>query len=399
MPRGLGPRGIAADFLMKVHEYQAKELFARYGIPVPRGQAASTANEAAYTTGQLGGKAVIKAQVHAGGRGQAGGIKVVGSPEEALAFATSMLGHNLVTAQTGPEGAPVRQLLVEETADITREIYLAITVDRDNRRPVVLASASGGMDIEQVAASNPGAILSEVIDPVLGLMPFQVRRLASGLGLDARLTQEVGRLMGSLYRLFVEADCSLAEINPLVITGTGELLALDGKVNLEDDAMFRHPEFRDLADPSQENELENRASELGIAYVKLDGNVGCLVNGAGLAMATMDVISAQGSRAANFLDVGGGASVEKVSSAVDIILADEDVDRVLVNFFGGILRCDIAAEGIVAAYQAKGSRYPLVVRMLGTNAEQGKAILRDSGLPVTFFDTMTEAAAAIAQIA
>ena len=383
---------------MKVHEYQAKELFARYGIPVPKGQAASNPNDAAYTTGQLGGRAVIKAQVHAGGRGQAGGIRVVASPEEALAFTTSLLGRNLVTPQTGAQGAPVYQVLVEEPAEISRELYLAITIDRSHRRPAILASASGGMDIEQVAASNPQAIISEVIDPVLGLMPYQIRRLARGLGLDSDLTAPAGRIMTSLSRLFLENDCSLAEINPLVVTAGGDLLALDAKINLEDDALFRHPELKDLADPSQENELENRASDLGIAYVRLEGNVGCLVNGAGLAMATMDVISTQGAEAANFLDVGGGASVEKVANAVEIILAGDNVDRVLVNIFGGILRCDIAAQGIVQAYQDKGSDLPLVVRMLGTNVDQGKCILQDSGLPVTFADTLTEAAEAIARI-
>ena len=351
-------------------------------------------------TGQLGGRAVIKAQVHAGGRGLAGGIKVVESPEEASNFASSLLGTRLVTAQTGPEGAPVHRLLVEETADIQQELYLAITIDRDSRRPVVLASSSGGMDIEQMAADDPNAVRSEVINPVLGIMPFQVRRIVAGLQLEPQLTQATGSLLTSLYRLFVDADCTLAEINPLVVTNGQELLALDGKVDLQDDALFRHPEFRDLADPSQKNELENRADSLGIAYVKLDGNVGCLVNGAGLAMATMDVIGVQGSTsaAANFLDVGGGASVERVTSAMDIILADGDVDRVLVNLFGGILRCDIAAEGIVEAYRARGSQYPLFVRMLGTNAEQGRNILEASGLPVTFFDTLSAAATAIAEI-
>ena len=383
---------------MKVHEYQAKELFARYGIPVPKGQAASNSNDAAYTTGQLGGRAVIKAQVHAGGRGQVGGIKVVGSPEEALAFTTSLLGRNLVTPQTGAQGAPVHQVLVEEPAEISRELYLAITIDRSHRRPAILASTAGGMDIEEVAASNPQAIISEVIDPVLGLMTYQIRRLARGLGLDSDLTAPAGRIMTSLYRLFLENDCSLAEINPLAVTAGGDLLALDAKINLEDDALFRHPELKDLADPSQDNELENRALDLAIAYVKLEGNVGCLVNGAGLAMATMDVISSRGAEAANFLDVGGGASVEKVANAVEIILAGDNVDRVLVNIFGGILRCDIAAQGIVQAYQDKGSNLPLVVRMLGTNVDEGKRILVDSGLPVTFADTLTEAAEAIARI-
>ena len=383
---------------MKIHEFQAKELFARYNIPVPKGQAASDPNQAASITDQLGGRAVVKAQVHAGGRGLGGGIKVVNSPEEALACATGLLGRNLVTPQTGPKGAPVHQVLVEEPADIAREFYLAITIDRVDRRPVILASSSGGMDIEQVAASNPQTIASETIDPVLGLMPFQIRRLSESLDLDPALARSASDIMTSMYRLFVAEDCSLVEINPLAVTSQGSLLALDAKINVEDDALFRHADLKDLADPSQENELENRASDLGIAYVKLDGNVGCLVNGAGLAMATMDVISTWGTQAANFLDVGGGASVEKVASAVAIILNDNDVDRVLVNIFGGILRCDIAAEGIVQAYREQGSRLPMVVRMLGTNVDEGKSILRNSGLAVTLADTLTEAADAIAQI-
>ena len=383
---------------MKIHEYQAKELFAKYGIPVPNGQAASDPDQAAQAAAQIGGRAVIKAQVHAGGRGRAGGIQVVNSPQEAQAYATQLLSRNLVTAQTGPNGAPVHQILVEEPAAIAREIYLAITIDRVHRRPVIIASASGGVDIEETAASNPEAIATEAVDPVLGLMPFQIRRLTARLELDSALGRSAAQVMTSMYRLFVEADCSLVEINPLVVTSEGNLLALDAKVNLEDDALFRHPDLKDLADPSQENELENRASDMDLAYVKLDGNVGCLVNGAGLAMATMDVIAARGTTAANFLDVGGGASVEKVADAVKIILDDSDVDRVLVNIFGGILRCDIAAEGIVKAYKEKGSRLPMVVRMLGTNVDQGKSTLRDSGLPVTLVDTLTEAADAIAQI-
>ena len=383
---------------MKIHEYQAKELFAKYGIPVPNGQAASDPDQAAQAAAQIGGRAVIKAQVHAGGRGRAGGIQVVNSPQEAQAYATQLLSRNLVTAQTGPNGAPVHQVLVEEPAAIAREIYLAITIDRVHRRPVMIASASGGVDIEETAASNPEAIATEAIDPVLGLMPFQIRRLTARLELDSALDRSAAQVMTSMYRFFVEADCSLVEINPLVVTSDGNLLALDAKVNLEDDALFRHSDLKDLADPSQENELENRASDMDVAYVKLDGNVGCLVNGAGLAMATMDVIAARGTTAANFLDVGGGASVEKVADAVKIILDDSDVDRVLVNIFGGILRCDIAAEGIVKAYKEKGSRLPMVVRMLGTNVDQGKSTLRDSGLPVTLVDTLTEAADAIAQI-
>jgi len=324
-----------------------------------------------------------------------GGIKVVDSPAQAERVAASLLENNLVTHQTGPQGAPVHQLLVEEVAEIRRELYLAVTIDRVIRGPVMLASASGGIDIEEVAATNPQDIHTEAIDPVLGLMPFQARRLAVKLGLEGSLSQSAGQVINALYRVFIDHDCTLVEINPLIVTGQGELVALDAKIDLEDDSLFRHSQLRDLRDRSQEDELEARAADLDIAYVNLDGDVGCLVNGAGLAMATLDVTSAVGAPPANFLDVGGGATDEKVASAVSIILSDPKVTRVLVNIFGGILRCDIAARGVVLAYQQKGSTLPLVVRMLGTNVDEGKAILRDSGLPVTFADTLTEAAQAI----
>ena len=380
---------------MKIHEYQAKEIFASYSIPVPRSRLAASASEAGQATQELGGKAVLKAQVHAGGRGRGGGIKVVDSPAQAERVAASLLENNLVTHQTGPQGAPVHQLLVEEVAEIRRELYLAVTIDRVIRGPVMLASASGGIDIEEVAATNPQGIHTEAIDPVLGLMPFQARRLAVKLGLEGSLSQSAGQVINALYRVFIDHDCSLVEINPLIVTGQGELVALDAKIDLEDDSLFRHSQLRDLRDRSQEDELEAQAADLDIAYVNLDGDVGCLVNGAGLAMATLDVTSAVGAPPANFLDVGGGATDEKVASAVSIILSDPKVTRVLVNIFGGILRCDIAARGVVLAYQQKGSTLPLVVRMLGTNVDEGKAILRDSGLPVTFADTLTEAAQAI----
>ena len=380
---------------MKLHEYQAKEIFARYGIPVPRGRVASSPEDARQATEDFGGRAVVKAQVHAGGRGKAGGVKVAQSTSDAAAAAQSILSASLVTNQTGPEGVPVNKVLVEELADIAREMYLAITVDRVERRPVILVSASGGMDIEEVAATTPELIHTEPVDPVLGLMPFQSRRIARVLGLEGSVASAAPGVLSSLYQVFVENDCTLVEVNPLIATGDGQLVALDAKMTVDDDALFRRPAIVELRDPSQEDELEAQAADLDIAYVNLDGDVGCLVNGAGLAMATLDVTSAAGAAPANFLDVGGGATVEKVASAVGIILSDEKVRRVLVNIFGGILRCDIAAEGIVLAYRNTGSSLPIVVRMLGTNVDDGKRILSESGLPVVFAETLTEAAEAI----
>ncbi len=380
---------------MKLHEYQAKEIFARYGIPVPQGKVAATASEARDATEGFGGRAVIKAQVHAGGRGKAGGVKVAQSPDDAENTAQAMLSASLVTNQTGPEGVPVNQVLVEELADIAKEMYLALTVDRVERRPVMLVSASGGMDIEEVAATTPELIHAEPIDPVLGLMPFQSRRIARMLGLEAMAASSAPGVLSALYQVFVDNDCTLVEVNPLIVTGGGQLVALDAKMTVDDDALFRRPAIVELRDQSQEDELEAQAADLDIAYVNLDGDVGCLVNGAGLAMATLDVTSAAGAAPANFLDVGGGATVDKVASAVGIILSDAKVRRVLVNVFGGILRCDIAAGGIVQAYRETGSQLPIVVRMLGTNVDDGKRILAESGLPVVFAETLSEAAEAI----
>ncbi len=381
---------------MRIHEYQAKEIFARYGVRVPNSAVASSPEEARKATRDLGGQAVLKAQVHAGGRGLAGGVKVTRSPEEAEETARAMLGKRLATAQTGADGSPVNQLLVEELLDeMGRELYLAITVDSVQRCPVVLVSGKGGMDIEEVAASTPEEIHTEPIDPILGFMPFQSKRLAARLGLDAEQARELSQTIDALCRIFRDNDCTLVEINPLVTSAGGKLIALDAKIDLEDDSLFRQPKLVGLRDRLQEDELEAQAVDLGISYVNLEGDVGCLVNGAGLAMATLDAATNAGASPANFLDVGGGASVEKVASAVEIILSDAKVDRVLVNIFGGILRCDIAAEGIVQAYRNKGSNLPLVVRMLGTNVDEGKVILRDSGLPVTFADTLAEAATAI----
>ena len=382
---------------MRIHEYQAKEIFARYGIAVPENRLAASGEEAWKATADLDGRAVLKAQIHAGGRGHGGGVKVVNSPDEARQVADALLSERLVTPQTGPEGAPVHHVLVEELADIARELYLAITIDRVARSPVLLASQAGGMDIEEVAATRPQDIYNEVIDPVMGFMPFQARRLTAKLGLAGAQAQACAGVMGNLYRIFADNDCSLVEINPLIVTGGGEVVALDAKINLDDDSLFRHRDLLELQDKSQEDELEVRAADMDIAYVNLDGEVGCLVNGAGLAMATLDVANAAGAAPANFLDVGGGATDEKVANAVSIILSDPKVTRVLVNIFGGILRCDVAARGVVQAYRQMDSNLPLVVRLLGTNAEEGRSILRDSGLQVTFANTLSEAAHAIRQ--
>ena len=396
------PTGIAAGVnypyqgaQMKLHEYQAKEIFARYGIAVPRSILANTPQEARQATEELGGQAVVKAQVHAGGRGKAGGIKVVRSPEEAEQTAQAFLGQNLVTHQTDAQGVPVNSVLIEELADIRRELYVALTIDRGFRGPVMIVSAAGGMDIEEVAATNPQDIHTEPIEPVLGLMPYQTRRLTSRLGLEPAQARPAAQALNALYRIFTENDCSLVEINPLIITGDDRVVALDAKLDVEDDSLFRHGDLRELRDRSQEDMLEAEAADQDIAYVNLEGSVGCLVNGAGLAMATLDVTNAAGAAPANFLDVGGGADDEKVASAVSIILSDPKVNRVLVNVFGGILRCDIAARGIVLAFERRGSTLPLIVRMLGTNVDEGKEILRASSLDVTFADTLTEAAEAI----
>ncbi len=382
---------------MRIHEYQAKEIFARYDIAVPESRLAASGEEARKATADLDGRAVLKAQIHAGGRGHGGGVKVVNSPDEARQVADALLAERLVTPQTGPEGAPVHHVLVEALADIARELYLAITIDRVARSPVLLASPAGGMDIEEVAATRPEDIHNEVIDPVMGFMPFQARRLTAKLGLEGSQAQACAGVMGNLCRIFADNDCSLVEINPLVVTGGGDLVALDAKINLDDDSLFRHHDLLELQDKSQEDELESRAADMDIAYVNLDGEVGCLVNGAGLAMATLDVTNAAGAAPANFLDVGGGATDEKVANAVSIILSDPKVTRVLVNIFGGILRCDVAARGVVQAYRQMDSNLPLVVRLLGTNAEEGRSILRDSGLQVTFANTLSEAAHAIRQ--
>jgi succinyl-CoA synthetase beta subunit len=380
---------------MNLHEHQAKAIFARYGIPVPNGRVAHTPDEAADATAGYGGRAAVKAQVHAGGRGLAGGVKVVGSPDEAREFAEGLLGSRLVTHQTDANGVSVDSVLVEELADIAAEMYVALTLDRDHRGVVFIASAAGGTSIEEVAASNPEAILTEAVEPVLGLMPYQCRRLAARLGLSGPSARQAAGIFADLHRIFTDNDCTLVEVNPLIVTGDGSVVALDAKMNVEDDALFRHADLVELRDRRQEDAFEAQAADDDIAYVNLEGSVGCLVNGAGLAMATLDVANAAGAAPANFLDVGGGATEEKVAAAVGIILSDPKVDRVLVNIFGGILRCDIAARGIVMAFEEFRATQPLVVRMLGTNLAEGKDILAQSGLDVTFTDTLTEAAAAL----
>ncbi len=377
---------------MRVHEYQAKELFSKHGVAVPKGSAATTADEAAARVEELGGTAVIKAQVHAGGRGKAGGVKVVRSADEGREFAKGLLGSRLVTHQTGPEGVPVDKVLVEEAITISKELYLSILIDPAERRPVIIASEAGGMDIEEVAASTPEKIVQVPIDPVIGFQPFMGRRVAAGLGLPAELVRPAGTMFANLFKLFEGLDCSLVEINPLAITGDNRLLAADAKLSFDDDALGRHRELGELRDIGQEDPLDVRASEYGVNYIRLDGDVGCMVNGAGLAMATMDIIKLMGASPANFLDVGGGASEEQVDQAFKILLADPKVKRVLVNVFGGILRCDVCARGIISAAKAEGMDIPLVVRMRGTNAEEGKRLLADSGLKVIIADDLQEAA-------
>ena len=381
---------------MKIHEFQAKEILASYGVPVPRGSVASTAEEAASIAEGLEGKAVVKAQVHAGGRGRAGGIKVVSSGEEARQAAEAMLGTSLVTFQTGPEGVPIRSVLVEEAIETDRELYLGMVIDGASEGIVVIASEAGGMEIEEVAEHTPEKIIREAVDPVLGLQPYQGRRLAYGLNLAPELVRPVTTLIENLYRVFEDNDCSLVEINPLTITTDGRVLAVDAKLTIDDDAMFKHSELQKLLDPEQEDALEVQARENNINYVKLDGDVGCIVNGAGLAMATMDITSAAGSSPANFLDIGGGADEAKVAEAMKIVISDPSVKQVLVNLFGGILRCDVAARGILmAAEEMPDKMRPMVVRMLGTNAEEGRRILSESDLDVTLVDNLSQAADAI----
>ena len=381
---------------MKIHEYQAKEILAKYGVPVPKGGVADSPEAAKKLAEDLGGNAVVKAQVHAGGRGKAGGVKLVSSPDEAGEFAKSILGTSLVTVQTGPEGVPVRKVLVEETIDVVDELYLAMVIDGAAEGVVAIASESGGMDIEQVADDTPEKILRVAVDPVLGLQPYQGRQLAYGLKVKPELVRPITALVENLYRVFQENDCSLVEINPLVITSDDRVLAVDAKLTIDDDAMFRHPDLNELHDPEQEDPGEVEARRFDINYFKLAGTVGCIVNGAGLAMATMDVVLSGGAQPANFLDIGGGADEDKVANALRIVLMDSDVELVLVNIFGGILRCDVAAGGFVQHAKSDPSAMkPMVVRMLGTNAEEGRKTLQDSDLDVTLVEDLPGAAEAV----
>ena len=382
---------------MKVHEYQAKELFSSFSIPVPAGQVASTPREASEAAATFSGPVVVKAQIYAGGRGKAGGVKLVDSPKAAEDVARKILNHPLVTHQTGPEGRMVNRVLVEEATDVKTEIYLGITIDRSRRLPVIMASPAGGMEIEQIAVDSPEKIFKEWIYPEIGLRPFQSYRLALKLGLSASETKQVALIIGNLYRLFVEKDCSLVEINPLVISSDGVAIALDAKINFDDNSLFRHPEIEKLRDPSEENHLELEAKKNNLNYIKLDGNVGCLVNGAGLAMATMDLIKLAGAAPANFLDVGGSANEEMIQKGFSLLLSDADVRAVFINIFGGILRCDILARGIVAAVEHLEVNIPVIVRLEGTNVEEGREILAQSGLEFLRAKDLNEAATLIAQ--
>ena len=377
---------------MNIHEHQAKELLRRYGVPVPAGEVAFTVEEAVAAAERLGFPCVVKAQIHAGGRGKAGGVKLVRDAAAAQAAAKDLLGKTLVTPQTGPTGRVVRRLLVEQGVAIARELYLGMVVDRAAGRVAVMASTEGGVEIEEVATTAPEKILRETIDPVVGLAPYQGRRLAFGLGLAKDQVGQAVSLMTALARCFVESDCSLVELNPLVVLGDGKLLALDAKIGFDDNALFRHPDLRALRDPSEEDPREVEAAKHDLSYIALEGDIGCLVNGAGLAMATMDTVKAAGGMPANFLDVGGGASTEKVAAAFRIILGDPHVKAIFVNIFGGILRCDVLAEGVVQAAREVGLAVPLVVRMEGTNVEQGKQILTASGLDIISAADMADGA-------
>ncbi len=383
---------------MKIHEYQAKEVLKSFGVAVPNGRVATTADEARAIAEELGGRAVVKAQVHAGGRGKAGGVKVVSSPDEAAEFAAGLLGSNLVTAQTGPQGVPVNAVLVEEPVDIAQELYLSVTVDGAAKSPVIIASAAGGMEIEEIAEESPEKITQVHIDPLIGYQPFVGRRVAAALELDAALARPFGALLGGIVNAFSNKDLNLVEINPLVVTGDGNLLAADGKIDTDENSHFRHRDLAELRDADQEDPLERNANDKGVQYVKLDGDVGCMVNGAGLAMATMDVIAQVGHAPANFLDVGGGGTEEQVAEAFKIIVSDPDVKKVLINVFGGILRCDVLANGIVSAYNEVDVNVPIIVRMTGTNAEEGAEILRNSDITVAVAADLNDAATKVAEI-
>jgi succinyl-CoA synthetase beta subunit len=384
---------------VKIHEYQAKQILSQYGVAIPRGEVAETAAKAKEIARKLGGPVVLKAQIHAGGRGKGGGIKIAKSPEEAQALAEKMIGMTLVTHQTGPQGRLVKRLLVEEALGVAKELYLGIVIDRARECPVVMASTEGGMEIEKVAAEHPELIFKEWIDPAAGLAGFQARRLAFKLGLSGETFKQAIKFLLSLFKAFQLSDASLAEINPLVVTAQGNVLALDAKMNFDDNAVPRHPDIQALRDLDEEEPLEVEASKFSLNYIKLDGNVGCMVNGAGLAMATMDIIKYSGGMPANFLDVGGGVTEEAVTNAFKILVSDKNVKAALINIFGGIVRCDMIASGIVKAAKELGTKIPIVVRLEGTNVELGKQILKDSGLAFTPAAGMKEAAEKVVALA
>jgi succinyl-CoA synthetase beta subunit len=385
---------------MKIHEYQGKTILAKFGVPVPRGEVVFTPAEAEAAAKSLGGgTVVVKAQIHAGGRGKGGGVKVVKNPEAALEAAKALLGMTLVTYQTGPEGRVVGRLLVEEGLAIARELYLGIVIDRATKQPVLMVSPDGGVEIEKVAEETPDRIFKAFIDPAVGLQAFQARQLAFALGLSGPQVGQAVKLMSGIYNAFIATDAAMVEINPLIVTADGNLLALDAKVAFDDNALFRHPDQKELRDLSEEDPLEIDASKYSLNYIKLDGTIGCMVNGAGLAMATMDIIKLAGGEPANFLDVGGGANAEQIRNAFRILTSDPAVKAVFINIFGGILRCDVLAQGVIAAVTELGVNIPIVIRMEGTNVELGKQMLKDSGLNFTTADTMGEAADRVVALA
>ncbi len=384
---------------MKIHEYQAKQILSQFGVRIPRGEIAETPARAREIAEEIGPRVVVKAQIHAGGRGKGGGVKLANTPSEAENLAEQIIGMNLVTHQTGPEGKKVKRVLIEEALDIERELYIGIVIDRAQEAPVVMASSEGGMEIEKVAAETPELIFKEYIDPATGFQAFQARKLAFKLGLSGNTFKQAVKFLSALYKAFESSDASLAEINPLLITKQGDVLALDAKMNFDDNALRRHPDIAEMRDLDEEDPLEVEASRHDLNYIKLDGNVGCMVNGAGLAMATMDIIMYSGGMPANFLDVGGGVSEEAVKNAFQILVSDKDVKAALVNIFGGIVRCDLVANGIVKAAKELDLKIPMVVRLEGTNVELGKQILQDSGLSFFSASSMKEAAEKVVPLA
>jgi succinyl-CoA synthetase beta subunit len=386
---------------MKIHEYQAKTILARHGVPVPRGEVAFDAAEAREIAQRVGGhgQVVVKAQIHAGGRGKGGGVKLAYSPDEAETIAHDMLGMTLITHQTGPEGRVVGRVLVEEGVHVARELYVSLLLDRAVGKPVLMASAAGGMDIEEVAATTPGKIVRVHIEPGVGLMPFEARQIGFAIGLNGPQVDKFVPLATALYKAFIESDASMIEINPLIVTQAGDLLALDAKMNFDDNALYRHADIRDLRDLAEEDRLEIEASRFSLNYIHLDGNIGCMVNGAGLAMATMDIIKLSGGEPANFLDVGGGANADQIRNAFKILMSDRNVKAVLINIFGGILRCDVLAHGVIAAVRELGVPVPIVIRMEGTNVDEGKRLLRESRMNFTTADSMDEAAKKVVALA